>query len=113
MTQIARERFPEAFPGEEALAALASRVLVYNPPNSQALLSVLGQVGALSVLGMLARSGRWACWVCCATCTLGTDEQRCLSLTALPLVLLPRRWPTQPTCPLCFLNPACSRWSKL
>ncbi|KAI7845396.1 hypothetical protein COHA_001101 [Chlorella ohadii] len=43
MTQIARERFPDAFPGEEALAALAARVLVYNPRSSQDLLSVLGQ----------------------------------------------------------------------
>lgn len=112
MTQIARERFPEAFPGEEALAALASRVLVYNPPNSQALLSVLGQVGALSVLGMLARSGRGVCWVCCATCTLGADKQRCLSLTAWPLVLSSHHCSTQPTCPL-SCNLACSRWSKL
>ncbi|KAL4424690.1 hypothetical protein ABPG77_004497 [Micractinium sp. CCAP 211/92] len=41
MAQIARERFPDAFPSEEAVAALMGRVLVYNPTSSQALLSTL------------------------------------------------------------------------
>lgn len=57
MTQIARERFPDVFPGEEALAALAARVLVYNPRSSQDLLNVLGQVGVLCMLRLLCTLG--------------------------------------------------------
>ncbi|KAL4420437.1 hypothetical protein ABPG75_010093 [Micractinium tetrahymenae] len=41
MAQIARERFPDSFPSEEAVAALMGRVLVYNPTSSQGLLSTL------------------------------------------------------------------------
>ena len=41
LTQIARERFPEAFPGAESLAALASRVLVFQPRTSQELMRTL------------------------------------------------------------------------
>ena len=41
MTQIARERFPDLFPGEESLAAMASRVLVFTPRTSQQLLQTL------------------------------------------------------------------------
>lgn len=49
MAQIARERFPDAFPSEEAVAALMGRVLVYNPTSSQALLSTLQSLEATMI----------------------------------------------------------------
>ena len=48
MTQIARERFPDLFPGEESLAAMASRVLVFTPRTSQQLLQTLQARAACS-----------------------------------------------------------------
>ena len=50
MTQIARERFPDLFPGEESLAAMASRVLVFTPRTSQQLLQTLQASAAHSAV---------------------------------------------------------------
>ncbi len=41
LAQIARERLPQQYPSEEALAGMASRVLVFCPRTSQELLHTL------------------------------------------------------------------------
>jgi hypothetical protein len=41
LQQIARERFPEQYPSDEALAGMAARVLVFSPRTSQELLATL------------------------------------------------------------------------
>ena len=63
LAQIARERFPEQYPSEEALAGMASRVLVFNPHTSQDLLHTL----------QASRWWWWSWWwwcVCVCVCVV-------------------------------------------